>query len=371
MTRTVVVPLFSLCWLVASTSASAGVRIGVFGLFHATTLVVRSADASGMTLHGDRETCVLRGREAANVRLANRSVQATCDGHELSASVIRFTSRIGGVAEIELTVPDRIARTFRGTIEVTAAANELVSVVSMDVETAVASVVAAEQSPTAPMEALKAQAVAARSYFAAAAGRHRGFDFCDTTHCQFLRELPARDHPAAQATRSTAGLVLTFHAAPIAALYSASCGGRTRSLAEAGLPASAGYPYFSVECPYCARDGKEWESRLTPHEDVERLAAERSEAARLAVGRRNGWSVVPGNNFEVSREQDEIVLRGRGLGHGVGLCQLGAASMAKEHHATFSEILNQYYPGTLLQERPSLEDTPSTFATYIAAKFKR
>jgi len=150
MTRTVVVPLFSLCWLVASTSASAGVRIGVFGLFHATTLVVRSADASGMTLHGDRETCVLRGREAANVRLANRSVQATCDGHELSASVIRFTSRIGGVAEIELTVPDRIARTFRGTIEVTAAANELVSVVSMDVETAVASVVAAEQSPTAP-----------------------------------------------------------------------------------------------------------------------------------------------------------------------------------------------------------------------------
>src|ERR1039458_7897639 len=42
----------------------------------------------------------------------------------------------------------------------------------------------------APSEALKALAVAARSYFVAGKGRHRDFDFCDTTHCQFLREAP-------------------------------------------------------------------------------------------------------------------------------------------------------------------------------------
>jgi stage II sporulation protein D len=324
-----------------------------------------------MILRGDRETCVLRGREVANVRLANRLVHATCDGRELSASVLRLTSRIGGVADIELTIPDRIARRFRGTMEVTAAGDELVPVVSMNLETAVASVVAAEQLPTTPMEALKAQAVAARSYFAAAAGRHRGFDFCDTTHCQFLREPPARDHPAERAARETAGLMLTFRGTPIAALYSASCGGRTRSLAEAGFPASDGYPYFSVECSYCARYGKEWESRLTDHADAKRLAAERSEGARLAVGRKNGWSVVPSNNFEVSREHDELVVHGRGLGHGVGLCQLGAASMAKERHATFSEILSQYYPGALLQERTAIEDFPSALAALISSGFKR
>jgi stage II sporulation protein D (peptidoglycan lytic transglycosylase) len=345
--------LCSLCWLVSSTPAFAGVRIGVFGLFHPRALIVGSAGAAGITLLGNHETCVLRGDETARVRLVNGSVQTTCDGRLLSMSVLRVTSRIGGVADIEVTVPGKLTRTFRGVVEVTAAGGELVPVVSMDLETAVASVVAAEQASSTPIEALKAQAVAARSYFAAASGRHHEFDFCDTTHCQFLREPPARDDPAERAARQTAGLVLTFRGAPIAALYSASCGGRTRSLAQAGLSARDGYPYYGVECSYCSRHGKEWESRLTAHPDVERLAIERSEGARLAIGRRNGWSVVPGNNFEVSREQDEIVLHGRGLGHGIGLCQLGAASMAKERQATFPDILNHYYPGTLLLPLPS------------------
>src|SRR5208283_1270192 len=64
----------------------------------------------------------------------------------------------------------------------------LTAVVTMDLEPAVASVVAAEGTVDAPSEALKALAVAARSYFVAGKGRHRDFDFCDTTHCQFLRE---------------------------------------------------------------------------------------------------------------------------------------------------------------------------------------
>jgi SpoIID/LytB domain protein len=123
----------------------------------------------------------------------------------------------------------------------------------MDLETAVASVVAAEQAGSTPPEALKAQAVAARSYYTGARHRHRAFDFCDTTHCQFLREPPTSDHPAARAARETAGLVLAFRGAPIEALYSASCGGRTRTLADAGLRAADGYPYFSVECASRAR----------------------------------------------------------------------------------------------------------------------
>jgi SpoIID/LytB domain protein len=67
-------------------------------------------------------------------------------------------------------------------LEVAVAAGELRPVVAMDLETAVASVVAAEQAGQAPIEALEAQAVGARSYFAAASDRHRGFEFCDTIH---------------------------------------------------------------------------------------------------------------------------------------------------------------------------------------------
>jgi peptidoglycan hydrolase-like amidase len=276
----------------------AEVRVGVFGLFHPRTLVVSSAGGA-ISVRSDHDSCVLRGHEHAQVDLDGGLVRMVCAGAVFSTGAIQVTGQAGQGADLELSVPGKMTRRFRGRLDVVAAGGELAPVVSMDLETAVASVVAAEQIASAPSEALKAQAVAARSFFTAAGRRHHSFEFCDTTHCQFLREPPAAEHPAARAARETAGLVLAFRGAPISAFYSASCGGRTRTLADAGLRAAGGYPYFSVECAYCVR--------------------------QHTAGDRNG--------------------------HGVGLCQEGAAGMAAEHGASFADILQHYYPGTTLEIR--------------------
>jgi peptidoglycan hydrolase-like amidase len=295
MRRALVLILLSLGHAPAPMPSDVGV--GVFGLFHPGALTV-SAVEDAISLRGDRDGCVLRGGDEARVRLDGGSLHVTCAAVAFSARSVRVTGPSGGPANLEMAVPGKIRRRFYGRLDVTAAGRELVPVVSMDLETAVSSVVAAEQIESTPLEALKAQAVAARSFFVAARGRHHGFDFCDTTHCQFLREPPAADHPAARAALETAGLVLAFRGAPMAAFYSASCGGRTRTLADAGLEAAGGYPYFSVECAYCAR-------------------------------RHDG---------------------GRS-GHGVGLCQEGAAGLAAERGALFTDILQHYYPGTTLEMR--------------------
>jgi peptidoglycan hydrolase-like amidase len=282
-------------------SAPTEVRVGVFGLFHPGELVVSAAGPGALiSLRGDHNSCVLRSGEEGRIDLDGGSVRVACAGGRFSAGALRVTGPTGQAADFELRVPDRITRRFHGRLDVMHDGDRLVPVVSMDLETAVASVVAAEQILSSPPEALKAQAVAARSFFVAASRRHRSFEFCDTTHCQFLREPPAAaDHPAALASRATAGLVLAFRGTPVAAFYSASCGGRTRTLEDAGLRAGDGYPYFSVECPF-----------RTP---------------RHAAGDRNG--------------------------HGVGLCQEGAAGMAEELGASFEEILQHYYPGTTVERR--------------------
>jgi stage II sporulation protein D len=324
------------------------VRVGVFGLLHPRELIVRSGNESPIALLTDRDTYVLRGNEEARVRAVSGSVEVSWAGDVLRPRALHIRGGTAGVVEVELNIPGKISRTFCGGVDIVGSGDELVPAVSMELETAVASVIAAEQAASTPIEALKSLAVAARSYFTAASGRHRGFDFCDTTHCQFLRESPAADHPAALAAHETTGLVLAFRGAPIAALYSASCGGRTRSLAEDGLSATDAYPYFSVECLYCARHAKEWDSRLAIDPRTRRLEVDRSENARLAVGRRNGWSAVPGNDFEMTRELEAFVLHGRGRGHGVGLCQAGAAGLAEEG-ASCSDILAHYYPGTTLK----------------------
>ena len=65
------------------------------------------------------------------------------------------------------------------------------------------------------------------------------------------------------------------------------------------------------------------------------------------MGRVLGWNMLPGYNYKVRREGDRIVVRGRGEGHGIGLCQRGAnvmATMGADHRT----ILNYYYPNTVI-----------------------
>jgi peptidoglycan hydrolase-like amidase len=112
----------------------------------------------------------------------------------------------------------------------------------MDLETAVASVVEGE-APGADPEARKAQAVATRSYLAATQGRHKGYEFCDTTHCQYLRGFSQEGSIGQTAAVHTRGLVISYQGHVVPALYSADCGGHTRSLS------TAEYPYLGVACP--------------------------------------------------------------------------------------------------------------------------
>jgi stage II sporulation protein D len=241
-----------------------------------------------------------------------------------------------------LSVPGEVTRHFRGKLAVKCQINELVAVVEMDLDTAVVSAVAAESVPEAPLEALKAQAVATRSYYLASLSRHGRIDFCDTTHCQFLREAPSPHSLAAQAAAGTHGLVLFYDGTTIPALFTGSCGGRTRTLAEIGL-APAPYTCFPVPCNYCLHHAPHWLARLEAKEAAE--LASHSEASRLRLGRILGWDVVPGNNYELQRE-GHVVVEGSGKGHGVGLCQSGTAWMARQGHG-FQEILAHYYPNTV------------------------
>jgi hypothetical protein len=178
-----------------------------------------------------------------------------------SAASWTATARNGGPVAFRLIVPGRFHRVYSARLTIAARNGELVAVAAMDRETAVASIVASEMEETSPMEALKAQAVATRS-FLAAGPRHLDFDFCDTTHCQFLKSPPALTSRIASAVQATRGLVLEYRGKPLAAMYSSRCGGHTRTLREVGMEPGEGYPYFSVSCAWCLRHPFTWRSRI-------------------------------------------------------------------------------------------------------------
>jgi hypothetical protein len=245
------------------------------------------------------------------------------------------------ISDFAIEVPHKLRRDYFGKLTIDNVGGTLRCVVAMEREIAVASIVAAESPPHASVDSLAAQAIAARSFLLGAKTAHVGADFCDTTHCQFLREPPPAGSAFIVAARRAGGLVLRYQtedsAYTLAAMYSRSCGGRTRTLAELGLPVR-GYPYYAVDCAFCRAHPEAWQ-RDPPAQIAN------TERGRLDYNRIHGWSALPGH----IDKSTALRIEGRGVGHGIGLCQLGAADMAA-HGATFAEILTHYYPNTTLAQ---------------------
>ena len=331
------------------------VRVGVLGLFHPREITLSSAEGEAVVVTAGDNVFVLEpGARAAIARIevSEPGLLLECSGRFARAGEIHATGRGGHSGSFVLGIPGKISRKYQGTLSIRARQGSVVPIVTMHLETAVASVVAAEFTSDARLEALKAQAIVTRSYFLAGKGRHHDFDFCDATHCQFLREPPSSDSPAAVAALATRGLVIAFDGKPVAAMFTRSCGGHTRASAHANI-SSGNYPYYSVACDFCLKSPVHWTRRISEQEAAHLIG--KGEAGRLAVDRSLGWNTVPSNNFTARREGDTVILDGVGQGHGIGLCQCGAKGMA-EAGASYREILSHYFPNTTLNLAPKVAE---------------
>jgi len=250
-------------------------------------------------------------------------------------------------------------------------------------------VLAAEGSVETELEALKALAVAARTYAVHNLRRHARdhFDLCDTTHCQ--RFVPVRDESARpdfyelarRAVRETAGEVLRDSAGRVAESYfSAACGGRTADLAKLWGTSNAPAHLRGVTDESCSVASEAWTDVIPAERLLKALQAdERSDVGarldgvrvvrrdqtgraelvelegqrrrrlrgwdfKIIVGRTLGWSVLKSSRFEVARAGSAYVFRGTGFGHGLGLCQAGA-HVSAARGAPYRQILAHYFPG--------------------------
>jgi len=255
-------------------------------------------------------------------------------------------------------------------------------IADLPLERYVTQVVAGESSVFQSAEALKAMAVTARTWAIRMRGRHaaEGYDFCATTHCQRLETSPPAPR-IERAAADTASELLWFEGKPAFTPYTRDCGGRSEDAAVVWPDMAA--PYLKVhDDPYCARAGASpwrWSgdprqiaeallgSSLRSPRAVEQIAIAARTASgraqtlllegggesarisagsfRFAIGRELGWNSVRSDLYEVHASGGRVEFQGRGSGHGVGLCQLGADRMGAEGRS-YREILAFYFPGT-------------------------
>lgn len=239
-------------------------------------------------------------------------------------------------------------------------------------EVYVARVLAGESAPRAAPAAQQALAIAIRTYVLVNQNRHQrdGFNICDTTHCQVMRVATTASRHAALVT---SGQLLLHKDGLADVFYYASCGGQSEAVTEV-WPGTGSRPYLrSVEDDVCKHD-KPWVVELTTSELRQALLkagfagsrlssldiTRRSTSGRVAqlrlVGLRPdviagdnfrsvvGYTVIPSTAFTIQRTRQGYRFTGRGAGHGVGMCVIGAGRRAARGEST-GQILGRYYPG--------------------------
>ncbi len=333
-------------------------------------VVVHGTDLR-QTLPGKKLERTFRGRQTVNFNCRLGSRVAMPSRPLLIAAVTSPTGLVGWEQ-----------RRYRGELHLVAGAQaaqkgcDLVNLVPM--ETYISSLLAKEMRADWPMEALKAQAVAARSYaLAKLPGElpwHLESSEKDQVSGSFFDTTPRTD----EAARGTEGEVLVGpNGRPVAGFFHSKCGGKTLRPDQVWSGSVEGYR--GVDCPFCHRHGKRgwdqrWEkgafarllakssaqgrpTRVFPGDaltlvndananselrfyDGNQLKVVRKSWVRNAAGR----DFFPSHYFRVVDDGSHVRVQGEGFGHGVGMCQLGAFELARRGYG-YRDILQHYFPG--------------------------
>jgi stage II sporulation protein D len=318
----------------------------------------------------------------------------------------------GSPAETLLLVPAErgyagwSGRWYRGTFRIHASRPEGLTLVNeVELESYLRGVLPSEigNPPAGEYEAVKAQAVAARSYTLSYVGRRAdlGFDLWATVEDQVYEGTKRENEPSDRALRETRGEVAVAEGLPVRALYSSTCGGRTSNVEDVWP-----WPWTSYlrsvrdagrDSDYCARSGhyrwrEEWSiaeflqtiRSYAPGEGanpallagtlldarvrsrsrcgrVAELVIETSAGETVLRGDRVRWALRRPGSAAILRSSfikigvvrdaegrpEKVIVSGAGNGHGIGLCQTGALGMARAGEG-YRDILRHYYKGAQL-----------------------
>ncbi len=279
----------------------------------------------------------------------------------------------GDSFSVRLNGKDHIKQFYSGDLRCFPDLGTILLINRCDIETYIAGVVKAEGGSGKNEEYFKTQAILARTYIYKYLDKHMadGYNLCDETHCQVFNGLSG-DPAINRATLETRGLVILSHdSALISSAFHSNCGGETAIPENVWL---TGMPYLrSVTDPWCVSSpDSKWEKRVSLKEWTGLLknlgySGGTNDPALFTFIQKSrqdyyraGSFTVPlriirtemnlrSTFFSVIADGDSLILKGRGYGHGVGLCQEGAMSMAGKGFG-YRQIIDFYYNGVLVTD---------------------
>lgn len=389
-----------------SAAASGTVRVYLSSLSSLSSLDLTIAGS--YSVNGDTTQAFTRG-DQVTVSCSGSSLTLSKGGvaRSMGSSFKLRRHQTSGENGVRIAQARNSANLYGGDIEFRANGGKVQAIVHVYIEDYMNGVLPYEMSNGFPLEALKAQAVAARTYVAAKMAQNRStYDVVDTTSDQVYRGTPSGNATCKQAVEETAGIVAMYNGAYIGAYYTASNGGQTESIKNAW--GTSGYPYLSVkDDPYDLKNSMsptrsvtvyKTPSQGTSNQTLERLVKQKvASATGLSTDgvtiteyvnvraydpkfadpsrlyrkveftvRVQGLSspvtvsldyfseMESALSLSLNTTQNELVsvsetdstfrITARRYGHGIGMSQRGAQQMASEG-MRYEDIIGFYYPG--------------------------
>jgi stage II sporulation protein D len=266
-----------------------------------------------------------------------------------------------------------VRQLYSGDLQCISDLGVLVFINICDVEQYIAGVVRTEGGPGKRIEYLKSQAVLARTFMYKHFERHLidRYNLCDNTHCQAFNGI-STDTLISRAALETKGLVVLDHDSTlIISAFHSNCGGET-SISDFVWLSGNSYVKKVID-PYCVKSPNatwrktipltEWEAYLkksgfvpvgttAPSYNFSQLTRQnnyRIGSFSLPFGQIRNDLNLRSAFFSVVKEGNLITFKGRGYGHGVGLCQEGAMVMAARGFK-YSEIIRFYYSDVIISD---------------------
>lgn len=257
--------------------------------------------------------------------------------------------------------------TYNGTLQIVNLVN---------IENYVAGVVEAETGRDRAFEFYKVQSIISRTYALANFKRHEeeGFQLCDEVHCQVYHGKSKYEALIPQAVMSTKGIVIVdsdIHL--ITAAFSSNCGGKTRD-SEDVWSKEVSYLKSRVDSFCLESKHAKWTKTISiqkwnsykKKEDSQPLQAQNKNGSIVMddtysefLYKKDDLNAIRrqfnlnSTRFVIEKNGDNVIFTGRGFGHGVGLCQEGAISMAEKNY-DYKYILESYYTDIHLIQLSSL-----------------
>ncbi|MBA7628313.1 hypothetical protein ES703_35792 [subsurface metagenome] len=284
-----------------------------------------------------------------------------------------------GILNVKPVNPVAEGREYDDNLIMTCTDKQIRIINKLDLEKYIASVLEAEGGNHAPSEYYKAQAILIRTFAIKNMLKHaeEGFNLCDAVHCQAFKGRSTSNSLIQYATQSTSGKVLIDNeSVVIMSPFHSNCGGETSTAGQVWLK---DLPYLqSVKDPFCLRSSNaSWAQSINRKDWINFINSSKSNTINYEnynftfhSPHRTKFVLINGINinlrtvretfhlksafFSVKDTGEEIIISGRGYGHGVGMCQQGAMEMAAVGY-TCLDILHFYFHDVKIADYHEIE----------------